>query len=205
MQLLLLRSATSLARTPRQLDAVAGILSGSLVLPGLVVDADRRWELLTALVVGGRAGETEIASELARDDTASGRLRAAAARAAVPTSEAKEAAWASILHDEELPNSVQSAVISGFGQVIDRELLRPFTARYFDCLEHVWAERTSEMATQIVVGLYPTLLADEETVTMTDAWLAEHPEESALRRLVLEGKDGVLRSLRAHQRDLDDE
>ncbi|MFN8076051.1 MAG: aminopeptidase N [Kineosporiaceae bacterium] len=200
-QLLLLRSVTGLARTPDQLDLLAGLLDGSAPLPELTVDADRRWELLTALVVGGRAGEAEIAAELARDDTASGRLRAAAARAAVPTPEAKAAAWQSIVGDDELPNAVQAAVISGFGQVPDRALLEPFVEPYFACLERIWTERTSEMATQVVVGLYPTLLAGPETVERTDAWLAAHPDDAALRRLVVEGKDGVLRSLRAYERD----
>ncbi len=50
----------SLAETPRQLDHVHDILNGSETLDGLDVDADLRWELLIALVAGGRAGRTEI-------------------------------------------------------------------------------------------------------------------------------------------------
>ena len=58
------------------------------------------------------------------------------------------------------------------------------------------------MAQQIVVGLYPTLLADEQTVARTDAFLQTlDGDTTGLRRLTVENKDGVLRALRAQARD----
>jgi len=60
------------------------------------------------------------------------------------------------------------------------------------------------MAQNIVVGLYPTLLAGTgvDLLARTDAWLGElgdrHP---ALRRLVVENRDGVRRALAAQERD----
>ena len=60
------------------------------------------------------------------------------------------------MDDGELPNAVQASMIGGFGRVHDRELLAPFVTPYFDSLTRVWSERTNEMASQIVVGLYPS-------------------------------------------------
>jgi aminopeptidase N len=200
-QLLYARSFAAHATTPEQLARLKGLLDGDAPVAGLAVDTDMRWTLLTALVAGGALGEDDIVHELDRDDTASGRVDAAAARAAVPTPEAKAEAWRLVVEAGELPNAVQAAVIGGFGRVPDAALLEPYVAPYFDALTRVWKERTSEMATQIVVGLYPTLLASPALLARTEEWLAAGDTEPALRRLVLESRDGVTRALAAHERD----
>src|SRR5690606_6301501 len=61
-------------------------------LPGLVVDTDLRWTVLTALVAAGAADTDRIDAELAVDDTAGGARRAATARAARPFVGAKDEA-----------------------------------------------------------------------------------------------------------------
>ncbi len=204
-QLQLTKSFAGRASTTAQLDRVAALLDGSAPLADLSVDTDLRWELLTSLVTGGRAGEADIVRQLEADPTATGQRAAAAARAAVPTPEAKAAAWAAVVDGDELPNALQAATIAGFGRVHDRSLLRPYVAPYFDALEQVWAERTNEIAQNIVVGLYPSDLADDaesSVPAVTDAWLAEHPDApAALRRLVVEARDGVRRALAAQARD----
>lgn len=204
-QLQLVKAFAARASTPEQLDAVAALLDGGTRLEGLSIDTDLRWELLLSLVTGGRAGEAEIDAQLEADPTATGQRAAAAARAAVPTASAKAEAWAAAVDSDALPNALQAATIGGFGRVHDRALLRPYVAPYFDGLERVWAERTNEMAQNIVTGLYPTELADDETVDVaaaTDAWLAAHPDAApALRRLVVESRDGVRRTLAAQAAD----
>ncbi|WP_456788694.1 aminopeptidase N [Cellulomonas sp. P5_C5] len=205
-QLQLVKSFAGRAATTAQLDAVRDLLDGQATLEGLSIDTDLRWELLTSLVTGGRAGDGDIAAQLAADATATGQRAAAAARAAVPTPAAKATAWASVVDQEGLPNAIQAATIAGFGRVHDRSLLVPYVAPYFAGLEQVWADKTSEMAQNIVVGLYPTELADDASVDVlgaTDAWLDGHPDApAALRRLVLESRDGVRRALAAQQADL---
>ena len=214
-QLQLARAAAARAVTREHLAVVRGWLDGADgapghqgALPGLVVDTDLRWDLLTSLVVGGAAGEAEIAAELDRDATAAGQRAATGARAAIPTPEAKAQAWAAVVDSDELPNAVQGAVIAGFARVKDPELLVPFVEPYFAALETVWAERTNEMAQNVVVGLYPTLLAGLEASTgvdvlaRTDAWLEDLGDRTpALRRLVVEARDGVRRALEAQARD----
>ncbi|THJ67156.1 aminopeptidase N [Arthrobacter echini] len=190
------------ARTEGQLDTLEAMLNGERVPAGLTIDQDLRWELLTGLVVGGRFTESEIAAELVQDSTATGQLAAAGARAAVPMAEAKEAAWSALVDSADLPNAVQRSMIAGFTRVHDRSLLTPFVERYFTSIEGVWSSRTHEIAQQIVVGLYPSLLTEQATLDATDAFLAGlDPESSSLRRLVLESRDGVERALRAQAVD----
>jgi aminopeptidase N len=201
LQLLLARAFAGQAMSAEQLAGVRALLDGTRVIPGLAVDTEMRWTLLDALVIGGAAGEPEIAAELARDDTSSGRVHAAGERAAIPTREAKAAAWRQVVDEGDLPNTVQAAVIGGFGRVNDPGLLEPFVEPYFTALVPVWRNRTNEMASQIVVGLYPTLLASPELVERTERRLAESGAEPALARLVVENRDDVTRALRAQEKD----
>ena len=96
-------------------------------------------------------------------------------------------------------HAIQAATIDGFGRVHDRSLLVPYVAPYFDVLEPVWESRTNEMAQNIVLGLYPSDLADDTRVDVlgaTDAWLETHLDAApALRRLIIESRDGVRRTL----------
>jgi aminopeptidase N len=128
-------------------------------------------------------------------------MHAAAAQAALPRPEAKAAAWKSVVEDGDLPNTVQAAVIGGFGRAHDRALLAPFVQPYFAALTRVWGARTSEMASQIAVGLYPAGQPADVVLTATDDWLASETAEPALRRLVVEGRDAVARADRAQARD----
>jgi len=167
---------------------------------GLVLDTDLRWRLLHALVAHGHARDPEIDAELERDPTSTGQRQAERARALVPTAEAKERAWDRAVNDDELPNAVQEAIISGFSHPAQRGLLGGYVERYFDVVSEVWQRRTSERAQSVVINLFPSWAVDKSTVDAADAWLAgEHPP--ALRRLVSEGRAGIVRALAAREFD----
>ena len=201
VQLAWARALGSLASSPEQVTLLRELLSGERAVEGLAVDAELRWHLLRRLVVLGEAGDAEIEAELGRDRTAAGERHAAGARASRPTAEAKAEAWRLAVEDDALPNAVQSAVIGGFWQPEQLELLADWVEPYFACLADVWANRTAEMAQNVVIGLYPAQLVSRQVVERTDAYLAENDPPPALRRLLLEGRDGVVRALRARERD----
>ena len=194
-QLAYMRAFTATARTDTQLDLVSGVLDGTEQIPGLAVDADLRWALLQRLVATGRADTAAIDAELVRDATAAGQRHAATTRAMRPTIEGKQEAWEAIMSGR-LPNALLSATVVGFAQPDHRDLLRPFVDRYFDLIDAVWAKETNETAQTIVVGLYPAALSEPSTVEATQAYLRAKDPVPALRRLVVEGRDGVERALR---------
>ncbi|MFF8815058.1 aminopeptidase N [Streptomyces pactum] len=200
-QLAWARAFAATARTDEQLDLLAALLDGSESIEGLAVDTELRWAFLERLAATGRAGEEEIAAEYERDRTAAGERHAATARAARPTAEAKAAAWASVVESDKLPNAVQEAVIGGFVQTDQRELLAPYAEKFFAVVKDVWDSRSHEMAQQIAVGLYPSLQVAPETLEATDAWLSSAEPNAALRRLVSESRAGVERALRARAAD----
>ncbi|MCO8308133.1 MULTISPECIES: aminopeptidase N [Streptomyces] len=200
-QLAWARAFAATARTDAQLDLVSGLLAGTETIEGLAVDTELRWALLERLAATGRADEAAIAAELERDKTSAGERHAATARAARPTRQAKTEAWASVVESDQLPNAVQEAVIGGFVQTDQRELLAPYAEKYFAVVKDIWDSRSHEMAQQIVVGLYPSLQISQDTLDATDAWLASAEPSPALRRLVTESRAGIERALKAQAAD----
>ncbi|MGF1428189.1 aminopeptidase N [Kitasatospora sp. LaBMicrA B282] len=185
-----------------ELQLLEGLLAGTARIDGLDVDQDLRWVLWTALAAAGRATVEQLDAELKRDNTASGSQKATQALAARPTAEAKAAAWSAVVDDDSLPNAMVGAQTAGFAQPDQRELTAPYTARYFELLETVWAERSIEIAIRFVGGFFPRLQTDDATLAATDAWLADRPQAApALRRLVLECRDELARALRAQAAD----
>ncbi|MGC7096138.1 aminopeptidase N [Amycolatopsis lurida] len=183
------------------LDHLSGWLDGTAPLAGLTVDTDLRWRLLQALVAHGRSGAKEIEEALELDDTAAGRRQAERARALIPTPEAKAEAWRRALTDDDLPNAVSDAIISGFRHPAQRELLAGYGARYFAEIGAVWARRSSERALPAVVHLFPGWELTAENLAAADDWLTgKHP--AALHRLIVELRTEMLvRPLAARERD----
>ncbi|MFI2072690.1 aminopeptidase N [Streptomyces triculaminicus] len=200
-QLAWARAFAATARTDEQLGLLSGLLDGTETVEGLVVDTELRWDLLGRLAATGRADDAAIAAELERDKTSAGEEHAAWARAARPTAEAKERAWASVVESDKLPNAVQESVIGGFQQADQRELLASYAEKYFAVVKDLWDNRSHEIAQQIAVGLYPALQVSQATLDATDAWLASAEPNAALRRLVTESRAGVERALKAQAAD----
>ena len=201
-QLQLVTAWAALARSEEDVARVGAMLSGTEVLEGLELDQDMRWTLLISLAAAGAADEAEIAAEQDRDNTATGREKAARARAARPTPQAKEAAWVAAVEQDGLSNSVLASMALGFGWVHDTSLLEPFVGRYHDVIERVWGERTHHIAESLAVGFYPLAVASPELRDATQAWLDSHPDvPSSLRRTVAENRDAVARAVRAQAAD----
>ena len=199
-QLQLARAFARVARTPEQLDAVADLDAG--VAEGLPLDPELRWTFLTALVAGGRAGESEITTMQAADDTAKGRESATTARAALPTSEGKAAAWASITDRDDATNEQVRSTVRGFLRVAEPQLLAPYVERYFAAIADLWAARSFVIAEELAKGLYPRPLADEALADAARAWLRSRPDApSPLIRIIRENLDRTERALAAQTRD----
>ncbi|WP_197374946.1 aminopeptidase N [Mycolicibacterium baixiangningiae] len=175
-------------------------------LPGLVLDTDLRWRIVTALAASGDIDadgpETPfIDAEAQRDRTAAGRRHAAAASAARPQPAVKEAAWQQVLEDDTLANITTRSIVGGIVQPGQQAVLAPYTEKYFAAIAGVWERRSSEVAQTVVVGLYPSWDISDDALAAADRFL-DGDVPPALRRLVLEGRAGVERSLRARRYDI---
>ncbi|OBG28039.1 aminopeptidase N [Mycobacterium sp. 852002-51057_SCH5723018] len=208
-QLAFVNALCSSVLSTRHVVTLADLLDhdpADLGVPGLEIDTDLRWRIVTALATAGEIDaegpETPfIDAEVQRDPTAAGKRHGAQAAAARPQSRVKEQAWTTVVEDDTLPNITARAIIAGIGAPGQAELLKPFTARYFQAISGVWERRSSEVAQTVVIGLYPHTDISESGIAAADEFLSDPEIPPALRRLVLEGQAGVKRALRARKFD----
>ena len=200
LQLAYAKAFAGAARSTAHLGALRRLLDGSLSIEGLAVDTELRWTLVKALAACGVDDATAlIDAEHERDATDVGARHAAAARASLPTSEAKATAWSTIVDDRSLPLATMEAMMGGFHHPEQEALLEPYVAPFFDALGRMWAERVPEVALSFAEAMYPAVVATPEVVAMTNARLDDQP--SPIRRLLLEGRDQVERVLRTRACD----
>jgi aminopeptidase N len=191
-------------------DVLKALLDGDPAaqgLGGLDVDTDLRWRIVTALAAAGEIDSDGmptpfIDAEAKRDPTAAGQRYAAAAAAARPQAAVKEAAWQQVIEDDTLANITARSIIGGFVRPGQHQLLAPMRPKYFAAIGGVWQRRSSEVAQTVVIGLYPSWDISKAALDAADEFLADPDVPPALRRLVLEGRAGVERALRAREFDV---
>ena len=199
-QLQYARAFANNAVTPAQFDRLKAMLDGSV--NGLTIDAELRWYIFICGVKRGVFGPTEIAAEGDRDKTAHGKQYVAYAHAAIPTREAKVAAFKSVTTDD-LSNTIHSYKCRGFNENIHCDLLEAFVDDYFDAILKVWNTKGFEIAETTATLMFPTWAISDSTVTKAQHWLDVTGKDAshALRRSVTEGRDAMTRALKARAVD----
>ncbi len=157
--------------------ATAGPAAGELAdwletgtLPGgEPADAELRWQMLARLCALGAAGEERVAAELDHDPSATGRRAAARCRAALPTTEAKDAAWRALFEDDTLTNNLTEATATGFNQPGQAALLAPYAQRWCAAAADTAARRGPAISSALNLGFplhdpSPAVLAAAEDV-----------------------------------------
>jgi aminopeptidase N len=206
LQLAFARALASTARGDDHLAFLTGLLSGSGTVEGLAIDTELRWTIVRALATAGAAPgvrgvhedlEELIAAEEERDPTDAGHRYAAAARAAQPDEKAKAAAWQDLVAGD-LPLATMRAVMGGFRQPDQEQLLEAWVEPYFAALGPVWDRRGSDVGMSFTEMLYPV---SDGASQLTESYLAQKDPPAPVRRLLLEGRDQALRTARARACD----
>ena len=202
-QLTFAQSYAAVAHTEAAIADLEALLDGSLVVEGLAVDQEMRWLLLANLARVGRADDVRIDAELADDQTITGQEKAAAARASMPTAEAKTRAWEQAMVDGSVPNETARSVAVSFWRAGQEEVLAPYVERFLADTPATWDRLGSHKAAVALTALFPRLVATQATLDTVDAWLAANADtvNPGAVRYVREGRDDVARSLAAQARD----
>ncbi|MEU3909525.1 aminopeptidase N [Streptomyces goshikiensis] len=178
-----------------QPDTLLGWLAEGTVAGGPELDPELRWRILARLCVLGAAGEAEIDAALAADPSATGEEGAARCRAALPTAEAKAAAWQRMFHDDTLSNYLFKAVAQGFWQPEQAELVRDYVPRYYPAAVALAARRGPAIGQAAGHWAFPGYAIEEDTLTAGRACL-EHPDiQPSLRRKLIDQLDDLSRAL----------
>jgi len=186
---------------PRTSDDLEALLDGSLELPGLTVDTDLRWALLTGLARAGRADDARIDAEQRQDNTISGQERGAAARASRPTALAKAEAWEIAVVRDDVPNETQRSVVLSFMQPAQEEFLEPYIEKYLQVADTLWEEKGTQRASTALEYLFPRPLASPELLEKVSTWLHESGANPSAKRYVREGAADVERYLAGQEKD----
>ena len=191
------------ARDNQQLTQVADLLSGKTQLDGLEIDTDLRWELLTALSVGGKVTKERIDVELEADNTANGQKAHAAAIAGLPDLKSKQEIFDKLVDTDQMSNALVNSASLAFGRVLDTSVLEPFVDQYFSKVLQIWESKSYHMAEYLLVNLYPLAIVTSSLANQTEQFL-KNPEldsKPALRRIIVENLANVQRALTAQATD----
>jgi aminopeptidase N len=181
-------------------DRLRGWLAGRDVPAGLAIDAELRWRIVRRLAVIGVADEAMIAAEQERDPTSNGAESAAGARAALPSSAAKAAAWEAVSSADTGSVALLRAITQDFWHPEQLDVCAPFVDPYLEALPEIWRTRPSETAWGITEALFPSLLVSQDTIHRVDRALAADLD-GALRRLLVEGRADLERAMRTRAAD----
>ncbi len=198
-QLQSLKAYARLAATPEQAARLADLLDGALKLAGLTVDADLGWDLMTGLTCTGSAGEGSISGRLATDPGAAGQRRAAGARAAIGTVEAKAAAWEALARpNAPVPNAVQYEIAAGFARVIDPALLSPLVGALMADLRGYYEANEGFVGARVARLVFPVWATGrvEGLEGLIEQWITDNADASSvLLKIAREGLDDIKRAI----------
>ncbi|MFD9305306.1 aminopeptidase N [Streptomyces sp. NPDC060048] len=176
----------------------AAWLAEGTVPGGPELDPELRWRILSRLSVLGAVGEAEIDGALAADPSATGQEGAARCRAALPTAEAKAAAWDRLFHDDTLSNYLFTATAQGFWQPEQADLVRAYVPRYYPEAVALGARRGPAIADAAGRWCFPDHEITEANLEAGRACLADPDITPLLRRKLVDQLDDLARALRTH-------
>ncbi len=192
--------------TREVLEAIFGDRADTVGLDEITVDTDMKWRALTALVAAGFADEEQIAAMQAEDESAAGQQAAIQARAAIPSLANKKRVWEESTTSGEaqpsnlaLRNLLAGFTAPGAGEVLSED--DSFITDYFAATESWWQTFSSDVARNILAGLYPAWEISDEGLKAADDALTSETLTGSVRRVVAENRDRVSRALAAQRFD----
>ena len=174
-------------------------LAGRRLPAGLADDTDVRWLVVGNLARRGLLTPAELDAAEAADRTFTGRLAGLRARAAVPTPEAKAAAWAQVVRPASgRSNHELVALLEGLWSATDLSLVRPYAARFFTEVPRL-REWVAEDALARVVRFGFPRVVERATLSAAEAALTQHLSP-ATRRNIVDGASALGEALRSRGR-----
>ncbi|MCF3185254.1 ERAP1-like C-terminal domain-containing protein, partial [Streptomyces polychromogenes] len=179
-----------------QPDTIAAWLADGTVTGGPELDPELSWRILARLAVLGAVDEDAIGSALAADPSATGRQGAARCRAALPTAEAKAAAWQRLFHDDTLSNYLFTATAQGFWQPEQTALVADYVPRYYPEAIALGARRGPAIGEAAGRWAFPAHHVDEANLQAGHAALEDPEITPMMRRVLVDQLDDLARTLR---------
>jgi aminopeptidase N len=166
-----------------------------------MLSLELRWAMLVRLAVLGALQAEEIDAECAMDLTTAGVEAGAAARASLPSAEAKAAAWAALMADDDTAMGERRSIARGFWRLEHVELTRPYLDRYLAEMPPLFAGSSPTRALSIANRAFPITHVEPRTFAAVDALLNGDALDPSFRRVLLERRHDLERAQRARELD----
>lgn len=190
-----LTAVRALVDSATQPDTIAAWLAEDTIPGGPGLDPDLRWRILARLAVLGAVDDADIDAALAADPSATGEEGAARCRAALPTAEAKAAAWQRLFHDDTLSNYLFSATAQGFWQPEQADLVAPYVQRFYPEATALAARRGPAIGEAAGRWAFPAHAVDEANLQAGRACLADPALIPLLHRKLTDQLSDLTRTL----------
>ena len=175
-------------------------LDASGVPAGLVIDAELRWLLLTRLAALGALSAADIDAELERDESTSGVVHAARARAMRPDPGTKRATWALLTQPGSTPAYELYASAEGFFEPSQGALTAEYLPRFFAEMPGTAAHRHGWALARVILHAFPLTAASPDVLALAESALSAADLDPAVRRAFVDGTDTLRRALVSQQR-----
>jgi len=196
-----LEAARAGIRASDDIDWLHAFQAGKQLPPGLTIDAELRWALVTRLAALGALSAADIDAELARDESTAGVVHAARARAMRPDPAAKADTWALLTQPSDRPAYELYASAEGFFEPGQAELTEPYLPRFFAEMPGTAAHRRGWALGAVIGKAFPVAAASGEVLALAEQTSAEdRPLDPAVRRALVDGTDTLRRAVRSLQR-----
>jgi aminopeptidase N len=191
------RAAIGSAMTAEDVTTLGKLVDGQIAVPQLELDQDMRWTIAIKHVIHGLAGAQErVKAEAELDPTDRGQRAQLQAEVSVPDPAVKEAAWARFSGEGYGSLYLTRAAMSGFHWWKQREMLAPYTDRFFAAIEGVFRDRDKEFASTFFRALYPSYRVNQDLLARTRDLLARNEGKNAiLERAAKEAIDELERAI----------
>ncbi|EKR37799.1 peptidase family M1 [Leptospira interrogans serovar Hebdomadis str. R499] len=187
------------SRTADQLSYLKDLLDGKIIIPGIKIDQERRWSILTRLsAFGEKNALVLIANEEKLDTSDLGAKKAYTAKVAFPDPKSKAAAWKEFTD----PNTKYSTDMlrygmRGFYWDHQEEILKIYEDLYFQSVIGIYKDRDSHFSSAFGNILFPGLEPHQSLVDKTNQFLKEQKEIPALLKKDLkQHRDDLIRTVK---------
>ena len=195
------RTLIGLAITPGDIERTGQLADGTLTVEGLTIDQDMRWSIAASYVAYGLDGaQQRVAAERERDPSDRGQRALLRCETSAPDAATKQAAWDRFEGDHYGSLHLTASAMSGFHWSAQRDLLEPYTERYFERLPEIFRERENEFASSYYGALWPGYRVERSLLERSERLLDEIGDElPLLRRSLRESNDDLLRAMRCRE------
>jgi aminopeptidase N len=194
------RTFTSISETPAALQQVKDLLSGKLVVPGLILKPLDRWNLVGHLIaLGDPEAEAILAAETARDHSGEGQKYAYAAEAGTPSAEIKARYFDQYLHSQTIQEDWITQSLHPFNFWNQPALTEPYLTQALSDLPDIKQHRKIFFL-GAWLGAFIEGQNNAEAQAAVQAWLASQKIDPDLRLKVLEVSDLLDRTVIIRQK-----